>query len=194
VCLQYNWIIEIILRICHLCSLYLGMKNNIIEEWFPVVDEEGNEISIASRSICHNGKSKLLHPVVHLHLLNGKGELYLQKRASTKDLLPGKWDTSIGGHISPGESVAEALKREAYEELRLNDFKYQIIRKYIWESPREKELVYSFKGSSEETPVINKEEIDEGRFWSLQEIKDNIGKNLFTPNFEHEFDMLFIMF
>jgi isopentenyldiphosphate isomerase len=88
------------------------MKNNIIEEWFPVVDEEGNEISIASRSVCHNGKSKLLHPVVHLHLLNGKGELYLQKRASTKDLLPGKWGTSIGGHINPGGSFSACRIRQ----------------------------------------------------------------------------------
>ncbi|MCJ7448934.1 MAG: NUDIX domain-containing protein [Bacteroidales bacterium] len=114
-------------------------------------------------------------------------ELYLQKRASTKDLLPGKWDTSIGGHINPGESVAEALKREAYEELRLEDFKYHFIRKYIWESLREKELVYSFTDSTEETPVINKEEIEKGRFWTLQEIRDNFGKDIFTPNFEHEF-------
>jgi len=169
------------------------MNNLSSEEIFPVVDDEGKEISQASRSICHDGRSMLLHPVVHLHLFNEKGELFLQKRASTKDLLPGKWDTSVGGHISPGESVDDALKREAYEELRLKDFEYRIISKYIWESSREKELVYSFKGSSEENPVIDKEEIDEGRFWSLQEIKDNIGKNIFTPNFEHEFIMLIII-
>jgi isopentenyldiphosphate isomerase len=80
-------------------------------EIFPVVDEEGNEISLAPRTVCHDGKSMLLHPVVHLHLFNEKGELFLQKRALTKDLLPGKWDTSVGGHISPGEKPEEALKR-----------------------------------------------------------------------------------
>jgi isopentenyldiphosphate isomerase len=167
------------------------MKNIPADELFPVVDEEGNEISIAPRSICHDGKSKLLHPVVHLHLLNSKGELFLQKRASTKDLLPGKWDTSIGGHVSPGESAEEALKREAYEELGLKNFKQHFIKKYIWESPRERELVYSFTGSSEEPPEINKNEIEEGRFWTIHEINENIGKNIFTPNFEHEFNMLF---
>ncbi len=86
---------------------------------------------------------------------------------------------------------AEALKREAEEELGLKDFKFQFIKKYIWESSRERELVYSFTGTSDETPVINPDEIDEGRFWSLEEIRNNIGKGIFTPNFEKEFEDLF---
>ena len=46
------------------------MKNTTPEEWFPIVDEEGNTIGKAVRSVCHDGKSMLLHPVVHLHLFN----------------------------------------------------------------------------------------------------------------------------
>jgi isopentenyldiphosphate isomerase len=166
------------------------MKNKFSDEFFPVVDEEGSEISVAPRSLCHDGKSKLLHPVVHLHLFNKRGDLFLQKRAMTKDLFPGRWDTSVGGHISPGESVEEALKRETLEELGLKNFRYQLKRKYIWESPRERELVYSFTGNSEEIPVINPEEIDDGRYWTKQEIEDNIGKEVFTSNFEYEFRMV----
>jgi isopentenyldiphosphate isomerase len=168
------------------------MKNNTKEEWFPIVNEEGREISTAPRSFCHNGKSMLLHPVVHLHLFNSKGELFLQKRALTKDLLPGKWDTAVGGHVSPGENSEDALKREAEEELGIKDFKFKLKKKYIWESPREREFVYSFTGTAEKIPSINPAEIDEGRFWSQQEIEDNLGKDIFTPNFEHEFKMLFI--
>jgi len=160
------------------------------DEWFPIVDENGNEISRALRSVCHDGKSKLLHPVVHMHLFSSNGELFLQKRARTKDLLPGYWDTSVGGHVSPGESSEAALKREAFEELSLKKFTYKFISKYIWESPREKELVYSFTGISEDYPVINKDEIEEGRFWSMEEIRKNIGCDIFTPNFEHEYSLL----
>ncbi|HZL76133.1 MAG TPA: NTP pyrophosphohydrolase, partial [Bacteroidales bacterium] len=42
------------------------MKNSVPDEWFPVVDEEGNTTGKALRSVCHDGKSMLLHPVVHL--------------------------------------------------------------------------------------------------------------------------------
>ena len=49
------------------------------EEIFPIVDEAGNVIGSATRGECHSG-SKLLHPVVHLHVFNSKGEIYLQRR------------------------------------------------------------------------------------------------------------------
>lgn len=166
------------------------MKNSDSEELFPIVDEKGNTLGEAPRSVCHDGKTMLLHPVVHLHLFNSAGELFLQKRAMTKDTQPGKWDTSVGGHMSPGESVGEALAREANEELGLKTFSPAFLGKYIWESPRERELVNSFSTTTDEVPVINRDEIEKGRFWSVDEIGKEIGKDTFTPNFEHEFKIL----
>jgi isopentenyldiphosphate isomerase len=168
------------------------MKNSDPEEWFPVVDEDGNTTGKALRSVCHNGKRMLLHPVVHLHLFNTKGDLFLQKRSKTKDIQPGKWDTSVGGHVSLGETTTVALTREAAEELGLKSFIPEFLGKYIWKSSCERELVNSFSTVSHEIPAINTDEIEEGRFWSMEEIKVNLGKDLFTPNFEYEFKMRFM--
>jgi isopentenyldiphosphate isomerase len=142
------------------------------EEIFPIVDENGRKIGEAPRKTCHDGKSMLLHPVVHLHLFNSSGKLFLQMRSSSKDIQPGKWDTSVGGHVAPGESVEEALLREANEEIGIKGFDYSFLGKYIWESSREREFV-------------------EGRFWSKEEIINASGKDIFTPNFEREFQKFF---
>ena len=91
------------------------------EEIFPVVDDTGKTIGKATRAQCHGG-SMLLHPVVHLHVFDSLGRLYLQKRPDWKDIQPGKWDTAVGGHVDYGESVVQALLREAREELGLPVF------------------------------------------------------------------------
>ena len=160
------------------------------EEWFPVVNEEGAVIGKATRSVCHDGKSKLLHPVVHLHLFNREGKLFLQKRSLKKDIQPGRWDTSVGGHIAPGESVEDALKRETLEEIGIKNMVPQFINRYVWESARERELVFSFITVTDKIPVTDKVEIDEGKFWTVDEINRCLGKDIFTPNFEHEFGLL----
>lgn len=164
------------------------MKDNS-EEMFPLIDEEGNITGAASRGECHNG-SKLLHPVVHLHVFNSRGELYLQKRPEWKDIQPGKWDTAVGGHIDLGESVEMALKREAREELGIEDFTPQLLTHYVFESDREKELVFAHK-TVYDGVITPSEELDGGRFWTLDEIRNHIGQNVFTPNFESEFKSLF---
>lgn len=163
------------------------MKDNA-NELFPVVDELGNIISAATRGECHNG-SKLLHPVVHLHLFNSKGELYLQKRPVWKDIQPDKWDTSVGGHVDLGESVDIALRREVREELGVTTFTPEALSSYIFESAREKELVYSFK-TVYDGEILPSEELNGGRFWSISEILENLKKGVFTPNFESEFERL----
>lgn len=159
------------------------MKN---EELFPLVNEEGEVIGKATRAFCHSG-SKVLHPVVHLHIINDKRELYLQKRSMKKDIQPGKWDTAVGGHIDYGERVEEALMREAREELGIIDFEYSPVIKYLFESEIERELINCYKTIYNGVISPDFDEVDEGRFWSFDEIYNNIGKNVFTPNFESEF-------
>jgi len=164
------------------------MNSDNKEELFPVVDEQGNVTGKATRGECHNG-SKLLHPVVHLHVFNGKGELYLQKRPAWKDIQPDKWDTAVGGHVDFGESVEEALRREVREELGITDFTPTFLTRYVFESVREKELVNTYKAVYD-GPVHPSDELDGGRFWSITEINEQLGKGVFTPNFENEFRLL----
>ena len=159
------------------------------QEYFPLVNEEGKTIGKATRKECHSG-SKMLHPVVHLHIFNDNGDLYLQKRSMRKDIQPGKWDTAVGGHIDYGESVEEALRLEVREELGVTDFSPIKITSYIFESAIEKELVNTFRTVYNGPFNPDPEELDGGRFWAIDEILESIGKGIFTPNFENEFQSI----
>lgn len=162
-----------------------------VEEYFDVVDENGNVITKSSRSNCHSG-SMLLHPVVHLHVVNSNNQLLLQKRAKTKDIQPGKWDTSVGGHISSGETVKDALLRETKEELGFEvDFdKVKFLKKYIFQSNIEREFVYSYLYFYDGEINFLKSEIDEVSFFNKGEVEKLIEKKLTTENFVREFDIL----
>ena len=159
------------------------------QELLPLVDPAGYVIGKATRTECHNG-SMLLHPVVHLHVFNSKGELYLQKRPIWKDIQPGKWDTAVGGHVDFGEDIPTALLRETSEELGINAEGCELVQKYEFHSDREHELVYAYKIVYDKD-ITPSEETDGGRFWSMEEIHDAIGQGTLTPNFEQEFMQLF---
>ncbi|MEE1214637.1 MAG: NUDIX domain-containing protein, partial [Bacteroidaceae bacterium] len=132
----------------------------------------------------------MMHPVVHLHVFNSKGELYLQKRPEWKDIQPGKWDTAVGGHIDLGEHVEQALFREAGEELGIEGFTPEALPQYVFRSERECEMVYPYK-TVYDKDIRPSEETSGGRFWSMDEIRESIGKDILTPNFEQEFKKLF---
>ena len=159
------------------------------DEWFDIVDKEGNVKGRAPRTLCHSGPG-MLHPVVHLHLIDSKNRIYLQKRDSNKQIQPGKWDTAVGGHVSSGEKIEDALVRETEEELGIKDFKPTLIGRYVWETEVESELVYMFAARYDRNIVFNRDEIEDGKYWKIKNIRANLKKGIFTPNFELEFDVL----
>ncbi|MFI3277804.1 MAG: NUDIX domain-containing protein [Rikenellaceae bacterium] len=160
------------------------MEDNA-KEIFPLVNAQGEVVGSATRGECHAG-SMLLHPVVHLHLFNSHGELYLQQRPAWKDIQPSRWDSGVGGHVDYGETTLEALLREAREELGVEEFTPEYLTSYIFESSVEREYVNIFY-TTYDKEVTPSAETDGGAFWSIQKIQESLNRGVFTPNFESEF-------
>jgi isopentenyldiphosphate isomerase len=158
-------------------------------ELFPVITEEGEVTARTTRAVCHSG-AMWLHPVVHLHIFNSRGELYLQRRSMKKDIQPGKWDTAVGGHVDYGEQIETALRREACEELGFLEFTPVELFHYVWQSEREREMVCAFRTTYDGALTPDLDEVSEGRYWSLDELQAALGTGIFTPQFEQELPKL----
>ena len=166
----------------------LAAGNKGTREMLPVVQPTGTVVARASRASCH--AAGLLHPVVHLQIIDRYSRIYLQHRSAKKALLPLRWDTAVGGHVGYGEYLKEALFREAGEELAFYDFNPVPLTTYVWESPTERELVNVFAAVGHFDLRPDGDEVSEGRWWEIPEIEEAIGKGILTPNFEYEFGMI----
>ena len=155
-------------------------------EYFDIIDESCNIIGKATRKKCH-GDTSLAHRVVHVLVFNSNGELFLQKRSLNKDIQQGKWDTSVGGHVNLGECFDDAVYRELGEELGINA-DVQHLNDYWMRNSIETEYVRTYICVHDGEIKFDPIEIDDGRFWRIEEIEENLGTGIFTPNFEQEFD------
>ena len=92
-----------------------------------------------------------------------------------------------------GETPETALVREVREELGITDFTSERVGQYVFDSKRERELVYVNRTTYDGEIKPSAEELDGGRFWTLDEIREAIGQQILTPNFESEFQRFFLL-
>lgn len=155
------------------------------EELLAILDRTGKPIGIAKRKDAH-GNPGLLHRVVHVLVFNKNGAVLLQKRSTNKDVAPGRWDTSVGGHVKPGEDMLTAALRELDEELGIKGCDLVFLYEYLFSSSYESELVSTFSCIYEGKVHINRSEIDEIAYWHIESVKKNIGASIFSDHFETE--------
>jgi isopentenyldiphosphate isomerase len=79
-------------------------------ELFDIVDRNDNVVGTTDKKTAHS--TGQLHRVAAVFVFDQNGELYVQQHP-----IDGKWDHSVGGHVSQGETYALAAAREAEEEL-----------------------------------------------------------------------------
>src|SRR5512135_2798978 len=137
-------------------------------EYFEIVNEQGEVIGKAKRSECH-GNPSLVHRAVHVLVFNKKGELLLQLRSKDKDIQPGKWDTSVGGHLGVGESYEQAALREMAEELGITGVTLDYLYDYPLRNEVESENIRSFMAVYDGKIIYQESEIDAVRFWGMDE-------------------------
>jgi len=159
------------------------------EEIFDVVDDRDQVIGTAARSDVHG--RKLRHRAVHVFVFNRNGELFVQKRAATKDSFPGRYDSSASGHLNSGEDYDACAKRELEEELGLvlpacrfrKHFKIDACEDTGWE------FVWVYSTVTDEQPRINLDELATGEFWTQRRCRSMLASH--PEQFARSFPLVF---
>ena len=158
------------------------------DELLEVYDQQERKLGLRTRGEIHRDAS-LIHRAVHVMVTNSGGEVFLQKRSMAKMIQPGKWDTSVGGHVDPGETYEAAAVREMEEELGIvmpDVGALRHLHDYTWRTEAETELVRWFALVWDGEIRFNTVEIDEGRFWTEQQLREVAGSGILTSNLEKE--------
>ena len=143
-------------------------------ELIDVYDENNNSLGYSlDRAEVH--QRNVWHYHVSAWIMNNDGKILLQQRAFTKKKNPGKW-SKTGGHVDAGENCKDAIKREVYEEIGLavNDNEIKYIETYKSTNPKEHCFSVGyilFTNMKEDEFVLQKEEVNKVKYYSIEEIE-----------------------
>lgn len=154
------------------------------EERFDVVNERDEVIGQEARGEVH--RRRLRHRAVHIFIWNRHGELLLQKRAQSKDVAPGAWDSSAAGHLSVGEEYDAAAARECQEELGIGPV-LRLIDRHPACAELGWEFVRRYETRSEGPFHFPPSEVSEVRWWKPEEIDAAIRREpaIFAGSFRY---------
>jgi isopentenyl-diphosphate delta-isomerase len=148
-------------------------------EYVVLVDNKDNQIGLMEKQAAHVNPT--LHRAFSIFIFNSKGEMLLQQRALTKYHTPGLWTNTCCSHPRDGESLQQATKRRLMEEMGMEcDLKevFSFIYKAdVMQGLIEHEFDHVFVGTTDVTPIINREEVESYKYETIENIKKDIEKN-----------------
>ncbi|MDH5399462.1 MAG: isopentenyl-diphosphate Delta-isomerase [Cyclobacteriaceae bacterium] len=126
------------------------------------------------------------HRVGHLHrafsvmVINSKGEILIQKRASDKYHSGGLWSNTCCSHPRPGEDAFSSAVNRLQHEMGITGvlkLEYHFIYKHQFKNGlTEYEFDYVFSCLSDQLPQINTKEVEEYAYVSYHKLKSAIEK------------------
>jgi len=156
------------------------MNLNPADEIVQIVDKYNKTTGSVPR---HEMRNKgLWHRAVYILVFNSSGQLFVQKRTTSKDIYPGYYDIAAGGVVLAGESYEESARRELEEELGIKgeELKAHFTFPYEEGTNRVWGRVYSCTYDGKLT--LQAEEVESGFFETPQNVIALSEKEPFTPD------------
>lgn len=96
-----------------------------------IVNEKDEPIGVKNRSLV---QLEDIYRVSALWVENDRGEVLLARRAYSKNHDPGKWGPAVAGTVADGEAYEDNIKKEAKEELGLENLVFRSGPKCLYNS------------------------------------------------------------
>lgn len=106
-------------------------------EYLDIVNDDDEVVGRDTRRNVHDNYQ--IHRGVHVVVVNGHGQVLIQRRSMLKDYCPGLLDMSVGAQVGSGETYEEAAARELREELGCHDGPLRFLAGYDAYSVRQRE-------------------------------------------------------
>ena len=149
------------------------------EEKVILVNEQDEQIGLMPKMEAH--EKALLHRAFSVFVFNDKNELLLQQRAMSKYHSPGLWTNTCCSHQREGETNIQAGKRRLQEEMGFMTELTETVS-FIYKAPfdnglTEHELDHIMIGYYSKEPNINKDEVENWKWMTLEDIKADMVLN-----------------
>ncbi|MFN5183634.1 MAG: isopentenyl-diphosphate Delta-isomerase [Bacteroidota bacterium] len=146
-----------------------------------VILVDNNDFELGTMEKIEAHEKGLLHRAISVFIFNSDGKMLLQRRAKHKYHSGGLWTNTCCSHPYPGEKIMNAAKRRLKEEMGMEceltsafSFIYKV---NLDKGMTEHELDHVFIGTTNSTPEINREEVEDFKYLSIEETEKLIRSN-----------------
>ena len=157
------------------------------DELVDLIDPANNIIGRASRREVRS--RNLLHRGVGILCRNSRGDIYVHRRTTTKDVFPGMYDMFVGGVVGWGETYEAAAQREIAEELGIAGPEPRFLFHHLYQGPLNRAWVAVYEVTWDGAIRHQESEVAWGSYLSLEELLAKLEEWDFVPDgleiFEH---------
>ena len=189
--IKYIYALSIIfVGIFETIRVFIVREKLMREDWLPVVDEEGRVIGSVQYQHDADKKVRLMHPVVRLYFIENR-KILLQQRKPDDQNEPMLWDASLSRQVRMSESIDGALRTFTGKLYNIEPIKFFSLTKYIYNGTFSDQLIYFlFVLCISEGSAPHADKIFKTKWWTINQIEDNLNSGIFTERFIKEYEVL----
>jgi hypothetical protein len=179
----------LVVLVYYLFRRYFHLKSLREEFWLPVIDDMGNVLGRVARSVSIETPGRYQHLMIRI-LVYKSGTIYLLPKENCFCEEPGLYDLPFERLMRYGEAVEEVLdfyKRTFFPKTQ--SLHFMLKYKHHNECGRFQVLLYML-AINDDSELVG---LGKGKFWTLQQIQENVGQHCFSSQIQGEYDFLKIM-